>query len=473
VYLERTSGPATTFAYHGPGSNFGRLSLIRHGTAGDAYPDYSYSGYDSVGNLTGVTVTNANAGSYAYTYDDLNRLATATLSGAGAADFSYTYSYNRLGNLMGRTGTDPDMTYTYGAGSAGPQAVTSITRSVGGNLAFTYDPRGNMDGQFIGGTLVYDYTFDVEGHLASVMTNNQTTTFAYDADGQRVMTTRPDGTIIYTPFPDYELEDPPGANNDTTRTTYRLAGQMVGVRVKTPTGNTFYYPFVDHLGNVVAMSWRGAGVVPNSHARYDPFGNFRTTPTATNPSLTSRGFTGHAHNNTGVYPTQNVGLIYMNARYYLPEVGRFVSPDSIVPEPTNPQAYNRYSYAVNNPIKYNDPSGHWFESALDLAFIAYDIYDIRENGLSWTNGVSLVVDMGGLALPVVTGGGLIVRAVSHGDEFAKIAAHAGDFGPVKAAVEALKLGDAKLLEKLPDWLKPIVRGIVSESKMLEKLGRAR
>ena len=105
VYLERTSGPATTFAYHGPGSNFGRLSLIRHGTAGDAYPDYSYSGYDSAGNLTGVTVTNANAGSYAYTYDDLNRLATATLSGAGAADFSYTYSYNRLGNLMGRTGT--------------------------------------------------------------------------------------------------------------------------------------------------------------------------------------------------------------------------------------------------------------------------------------------------------------------------------------------------------------------------------
>lgn len=98
--------------------------------------------------------------------------------------------------------------------------------------------------------------------------------------------------------------------------------------------------------------------IATSLARYDPYGNFRTAPTATNPSLTSRGFTGHAHNNTGVYPTQNVGLIYMNARYYLPEIGRFISADTIVPEPENPQSYNRYSYALNSPLKYTDPSGH-------------------------------------------------------------------------------------------------------------------
>lgn len=48
----------------------------------------------------------------------------------------------------------------------------------------------------------------------------------------------------------------------------------------------------------------------------------------------------------------------MNARYYLPQVGRFVSPDSIVPEPENPQSYNRYSYSFNNPINLVDPSGN-------------------------------------------------------------------------------------------------------------------
>jgi RHS repeat-associated protein len=82
--------------------------------------------------------------------------------------------------------------------------------------------------------------------------------------------------------------------------------------------------------------------VSGSLARYDPFGNYRTWPSsAVNPAISNHGFTGHRHNNTGIYPTQNVGLIYMNARYYLPEVGRFISPDTIVPEPGNPQSYNR------------------------------------------------------------------------------------------------------------------------------------
>jgi hypothetical protein len=48
----------------------------------------------------------------------------------------------------------------------------------------------------------------------------------------------------------------------------------------------------------------------------------------------------------------------MNARYFLPSVGRFISADSIVPNPTNPQSYNRYSYVLNSPINYTDPTGH-------------------------------------------------------------------------------------------------------------------
>ncbi len=48
----------------------------------------------------------------------------------------------------------------------------------------------------------------------------------------------------------------------------------------------------------------------------------------------------------------------MNARYYMPLVGRFISADTIVPEPSNPQSFNRYSYSLNNPVNYIDPSGH-------------------------------------------------------------------------------------------------------------------
>jgi RHS repeat-associated protein len=52
------------------------------------------------------------------------------------------------------------------------------------------------------------------------------------------------------------------------------------------------------------------------------------------------------------------GLVYMNARYYDPEIGRFLSPDTIVPDALNPQSLNRYSYVANNPLSNVDPTGH-------------------------------------------------------------------------------------------------------------------
>jgi RHS repeat-associated protein len=97
-----------------------------------------------------------------------------------------------------------------------------------------------------------------------------------------------------------------------------------------------------------------------SLARYEPFGSYRTKPTATmNPGISDRGFTGHRQNNTGDY---DLGLIYMNARYYVPEIGRFASADTIVPDPGNPQSSNRYSYVLNSPIKLADPTGHMHDT---------------------------------------------------------------------------------------------------------------
>jgi RHS repeat-associated protein len=53
------------------------------------------------------------------------------------------------------------------------------------------------------------------------------------------------------------------------------------------------------------------------------------------------------------------GLVYMNVRYYDPVLGQLISPDTLVPDPSNVQAYNRYLYALGNPLKYKDPTGHW------------------------------------------------------------------------------------------------------------------
>ena len=69
---------------------------------------------------------------------------------------------------------------------------------------------------------------------------------------------------------------------------------------------------------------------------------------------TPRGFTGHEH-------LDSVGLIHMNGRVYDPALGRFLSADPFVPNPTATQSFNRYTYVYNNPLSYTDPTGFWGE----------------------------------------------------------------------------------------------------------------
>jgi RHS repeat-associated protein len=63
-----------------------------------------------------------------------------------------------------------------------------------------------------------------------------------------------------------------------------------------------------------------------------------------------RGYTGHAH----IY---EFNLINRNARLYDPTVGRFLAVDNFVGDPALTQSYNRFSYCLNNPLKFTDPSG--------------------------------------------------------------------------------------------------------------------
>jgi hypothetical protein len=84
----------------------------------------------------------------------------------------------------------------------------------------------------------------------------------------------------------------------------------------------------------------------------------------------------------------------MHARYYHPALGRFVSADTIVPEPGNPQDLNRYSYTRNNPVRYTDPSGHFIFAPILLAAgialladYAVQVHHNRQQGLSWGEAV--------------------------------------------------------------------------------------
>ncbi|MCI0728561.1 MAG: hypothetical protein L0332_17830 [Chloroflexi bacterium] len=143
------------------------------------------------------------------------------------------------------------------------------------------------------------------------------------------------------------------------RKLYALGGQPIALRINgDPIAqyNGLFYIHTDHLGSNSLLSYGQGQTGPGtlflgSEARYLPFGGYRGTPPTTNPALTDRGYTGHKHNN-------DLGLVYMNARFYLPGVGRFASADSIVPNAANPQSLNRYSYVLNNPFNFTDPTGH-------------------------------------------------------------------------------------------------------------------
>ena len=69
-----------------------------------------------------------------------------------------------------------------------------------------------------------------------------------------------------------------------------------------------------------------------------------------------------------------LGLMYYGARFYDGALGRFISPDTIVPEPGNPQALNRYSYVLNNPLRYTDPTGMFSEDEI-MQYLGVSTWD--------------------------------------------------------------------------------------------------
>lgn len=115
----------------------------------------------------------------------------------------------------------------------------------------------------------------------------------------------------------------------------------------------WYWVYTDNLGSIttVIRDWDQA----KSDYSYDAWGKERDPFTWNSiqsnvQRIIARGYTGHEH-------LTEFGLINMNGRVYDPTIGRFLSPDPINQAPDCPGNYNSYSYCLNNPLKYTDPSG--------------------------------------------------------------------------------------------------------------------
>ena len=127
-----------------------------------------------------------------------------------------------------------------------------------------------------------------------------------------------------------------------------LAVCPTNVHAAAPCDPLFFYYHSDHLSGSNIITDRSGVLV--DHYEYTAFGKERFNDTTCNPPITAR--------YTGQELDEDTGLYYYGARYYDPELARFIQADSIVSEPGDPQSFNRYAYVRNNPLKYADPTGH-------------------------------------------------------------------------------------------------------------------
>ena len=125
---------------------------------------------------------------------------------------------------------------------------------------------------------------------------------------------------------------------------------MGSTRIVTVRDGYQHFYHADHLGGLNVRT-DGEGNL-KERVEYEPYGMIAKREFFDSEEVTPFYFTGKPLDD-------ETGLYYFNARYYDPELGRFIQPDTIVPGYDNPQAYNRYSYCLNNPINRIDPSGNW------------------------------------------------------------------------------------------------------------------
>ena len=208
--------------------------------------------------------------------------------------------------------------------------------SPGGNWGLLLRPN------LISNTSILQYRFASANHWDANWRPKLVVT--YTGGGQAYNPGRPPGHTSLAMQPTPEATPPA---NHTWRSYYHAAGRRVVLRVQDgSTGvNQVHYLFADHLSSS-NVSRRGDGSQTVTQ-RYYPWDTVRSRSNNALPT----GYTYTGQLDTGA------GLMYYGARYYDAALGRFIQPDTIVPEVQNPQALNRYSYVLNNPLRFIDDSG--------------------------------------------------------------------------------------------------------------------
>lgn len=339
--------------------SYSNIGLPTRQTAGNVQ-DISYNFDVQTGNLLSRTDNRRNI-TETFGYDKLNRLCQI-----GTQQVKYADN----GNVLEMPGMGM-MEYD---NAAKPYQVTAFT-PIGNNVP----------------TCEQQITYNSFQCPDKITENGYSASFSYDAEGDRAeMTIRKGNDEVLTrQYIDarYEID-----NSFTER--FYLGGDAydaLAVCVNDFGVDSTYYILRDYLGNITHIINEDGTL--RQELSYDAWGRLRNPDThqlyavGKEPKLLlDRGYTGHEY-------LPWFGLINMNARLYDPVLGRFLSPDPYVQMPDFTQNFNRYSYCLNNPLKYVDKDGEfWFLPAIIAFVVNYATTGITKGDWGLKNiGSSLVM----------------------------------------------------------------------------------
>jgi RHS repeat-associated protein len=347
--------------------NANRLSQVSQSGASAGF------GYDSANRRTSLTLPNGIVVNYAY--DNASQLTGLSYQNGTTALGNLTYTYDAMGRRIDIGGSLARVSLPSPVSSASYDATNRLTSWNGTPL--TYDNSGALL-SFGSST----YTWDSRNQLIS--TSDGGGSFSYDTFGRRISSTVSGSTTSYV----YDGSSAVMANSD-----FLLKGQGpddLYARVRS-TGVTSF--LTDSLGSTVALT-DGTGATTASYT-YEPYG--KTSVSGSDD--TAFRFTGREDDGA-------TNLYYYRARYYSPQLGRFISQD-----PTGfPAGANLYAYAGGNPVNSADPSGRCPLCALvgmGIGAVAGGVTAYLEGGDGYA--IAYAAGVGGLAGAVA---GLTLGAAS-------------------------------------------------------------
>jgi RHS repeat-associated protein len=348
-------------------------------------PPISY-GFDSANRLTQIAQGSSTIG---FTYDNTDRRSTLTLPNGIVASYSYdtdshltgisysvnsnsvgsiSYGYDALGMRISASGSLARTDIPQPMPSASYDAANELV--AWNEYALSYDPDGNMlsDG-------VHSYGWDARNHLSTI-DSGSTGSFVYDPSGRRATKTIFGVATSLL----YDLSNPVQELNGTTPVANIVAGTIDEYFTRTDINGTASF-LTDALGSTLALA-DSTGTLQTLY-KYDPYGNTTQSGTATTNSYD---YTGREMDGTG--------LQFYRARYYNPQIGRFISED--------PMGFrggiNKYAYVGDSPLDFIDPFGLRCATGWDkAAAIAGGLGNIALGTAKIALGLGATVETGGLA----------------------------------------------------------------------------